>query len=289
MRTSTISAAASGRPAAATSVIPLSSICQVRESTRMESFSAKPRPRMRSTSISAGSSATAGTIFTRVTKCVNSARSVEHDRGIGADVVLVAQLGERRGHIAAHQRLEQVDHPRAVGQPQHLPHVLRAHRPGRVRDRLIEQRERVAHRAFRGARDQGKRLGLDLDRFLARRSPARCFTSSAGIDPAQVEALAARQDGDRDLADLGGGEDELGVRRRLLQRLEQRVERLRGQHVDFVEDVDLVARADRRIADGVVDLAHVVDAVVGGGVHLDDVDVPALHDRLAVRADRSAS
>ncbi len=105
----------------------------------------------------------------------------------------------------------------------------------------------------------------------------------AGIDPAQVEALAARQDGDRDLADLGGGEDELGVRRRLFQRLEQRVERLRGEHVNFVEDIDLVARADRRIADGVVDLAHVVDAVVGGGVHLDDVDVPALHDRLAMR------
>ena len=53
----------------------------------------------------------------------------------------------------------------------------------------------------------------------------------------------------------------------------------------FVEDVDLVARADRRVADRVVDLAHVVDAVVRGGVHLDHVDVPALHDRLAVHAE----
>src|SRR5262249_45608875 len=50
-------------------------------------------------------------------------------------------------------------------------------------------------------------------------------------------------------------------------------------------NVDLVARADRGIADRVVDLAHVVDAVVGGGIHLDDVDVPALHDRLAMHAD----
>ena len=43
--------------------------------------------------------------------------------------------------------------------------------------------------------------------------------ADAAIEPAQIEALAARQDGDRDLADFGGREDELGVRRRLLQRL----------------------------------------------------------------------
>ena len=56
------------------------------------------------------------------------------------------------------------------------------------------------------------------------------------------------------------------------------------EHVHFVEDVDLVARRHRRIADGVVDLADVVDAVVGGGVHLEHVDVAAVDDGLAVHA-----
>ena len=106
-----------------------------------------------------------------------------------------------------------------------------------------------------------------------------------GIDAAQVEALAARQHRDRHLADLGRGEHELHVRRRLFQRLQQRVERRARQHVHFVEDVDLVARRHRRIAHRLVDLAHVVDAVVRGGVHLDHVDVAALHDRLAVQAE----
>ena len=46
------------------------------------------------------------------------------------------------------------DHTGAVGEAQHLPHVLGAHRAGRMRDRLVEQRERIAHRAFRRARDQ---------------------------------------------------------------------------------------------------------------------------------------
>jgi len=90
----------------------------------MESFSAQARPRARSISISERSSATAGTTFTRVTKWVKSARFGQHHRRIGTGVVLRAQLRKRRGDIAAHQRLEQLDHPHPVGEPQHLPHIL---------------------------------------------------------------------------------------------------------------------------------------------------------------------
>ena len=104
------------------------------------------------------------------------------------------------------------------------------------------------------------------------------------VDAAQVETLAARQHCHRHLADFSGGEDELGVRRRLLQRLEQRVEGRARQHVHFVEDVDLVARAHRRVADGIVDLPHVLDAVMRGGIHLQYVRMPALDDGLAVHA-----
>ena len=45
----------------------------------------------------------------------------------------------------------------------------------------------------------------------------------------------------RDLVRLGGGEDEDDVGRRLLERLEQGVEGLGGEHVDLVDDVDLEA------------------------------------------------
>ena len=100
----------------------------------------------------------------------------------------------------------------------------------------------------------------------------------------EVEALAARQHRHRHLADLGGGEQELHVRRRLFQRLQQRVERLLRQHVHFVDDVDLVARRDRAIAHALDQLAHVVDAGAGGRVHLDHVDMAVLGDRLAIVA-----
>ena len=106
-----------------------------------------------------------------------------------------------------------------------------------------------------------------------------------GRNAPQVEPLAARQDGDRDLVDLGRREQELDVRRRLLERLQERVERVLRQHVDFVDDIDLVARRDRGIAHRLDDLAHVVDAGVGGGVHLDHVDMPPFGDRAARLAD----
>ncbi len=145
-----------------------------------------------------------------------------------------------------------------------------------------DSESRTEPSAARAIKRQRFRLGFD--RFLAG-DALQMLHQKRGVDPAQIEALAARQYGDRHFADFGGGEDELGVRRRLFQRLEQRVEGGARQHVHFVEDIDLVARRDRRIADGVVDRAHVVDAVMRGGVHLDDVEMAAFHDGFAMHAE----
>ena len=71
--------------------------------------------------------------------------------------------------------------------------------------------------------------------------PARWPASSPLSMRLQVEALAARQHRHRHLARLGGGEDELHMLGRLLERLEQAVEGLLRQHVHLVDDVDLVA------------------------------------------------
>ena len=53
----------------------------------------------------------------------------------------------------------------------------------------------------------------------------------------------------------------------------------------FVNDVDLGARRNRAIARILDDLAHVVDAGMGSRVHLDDVNMARLHDRLTVDAE----
>ncbi|MCY1239988.1 hypothetical protein D9M72_528140 [compost metagenome] len=52
----------------------------------------------------------------------------------------------------------------------------------------------------------------------------------------------------------------------------------------FVDDVDLIARRYRAVANLFDNLSDVIDTGMRGGVHFDDVDMAAIHDRLAVFA-----
>ena len=81
-----------------------------------------------------------------------------------------------RGGIALEHRLQQVEDQAAIGDAEHLAHRALGDRAAAQRDRLIEQRQPVAHRAIGGARDERdrRRLGLDAfrrgDRGVMRRS-----------------------------------------------------------------------------------------------------------------------
>ena len=76
-----------------------------------------------------------------------------------------------------------------------------------------------------------------------------------------------------DLVRLGGGEEELDVLRRLLQRLQQGVERPGGEHVDLVDVIDLESGAAGPQSGVLPQLADGLDAVVAGPVDLDHVHV----------------
>ena len=117
----------------------------------------------------------------------------DDDLGIGADVVLAAQFRHGAWRIAAHHFLEQVDDARAIGEPQHLAYLLAGNPPLAMRDRLVEQRERITHRPFRCTRDKPQRIVLDLDAFRVR-DLAQVFHEHVRLDAAQIEPLAARQD-----------------------------------------------------------------------------------------------
>ena len=158
----------------------------------------------------------------------------------------------------------------ALGQPLHEAHDLLAVHGAEHRSRvglghaaaaegqhLVEQRQRVAQAAVRRAREQlhrrrleGDALGVE-DVLQPRRDQGRG-------QALQVELQAARQHGDRQLLRIGGREQELDVRRRLLERLQERIERMRRQHVHFVDQVDLVAPAGRQVLDVLEQLARVV-------------------------------
>ena len=148
----------------------MSSICQVRDSTRIDSFAAKARPRVRSASASETIVGDRRHDLHARDEMGELGEIGEHHRRIGAGVVLVAQFASSAAAMS----------PRISASNRSMMRV-RSARPsicrtssartgaGRMRDRLIEQRERVAHRAFGGARDQRQRLRLDRDAFLGGR------------------------------------------------------------------------------------------------------------------------
>ena len=87
-------------------------------------------------------------------------------------------------------------------------------------DRLVEDRQAVARRAFGRAGDHPQRLGLDFDAFGLRHL-GEMRGQLLGRDAPQIEALAARQHRDRHLVHFGGREEELHMLRRFLKSLEQ--------------------------------------------------------------------
>ena len=97
---------------------------------------------------------------------------LQHRLGLGAEVVELAQAIERALEVALHEPLEQIQHPAAIGEAQHVLDLHRGDRRLAVgavqRDRLVEQRQAVADRALGGAHQQRQRAGLDPDPLLGR-------------------------------------------------------------------------------------------------------------------------
>ena len=195
---------------------------------------------------------------------------------------------QRRARVAGGDRVERGEEQVGVGDAEHREHVLGGdvqRRAGRVvgigagvRDELLERAERVAEGA----------VAWRASRTTASGAIAICSACATRLTTAASCSTVGRAKSKRwqrsttvgsTLRGLGRGEHEDGVRRRLLERLEKRVPRLRGEHVRLVEDVDLVAAGDRRVDDALAQVADVVDGVVGGGVHLDDVQRVRRGDR----------
>ncbi len=141
----------------------------------------------------------------------------------------------------------------------------------RPTDQLVEHTQRVTHRPGTRAHDQRQRGRLDRDTF---RLTERGHIVAEHLRGHQAERVVVGPGPDRPdhLVGLGGGEDELEVRRRLLDQLQQGVEALRGHHVRLVDDVDLVAALDRREERPLTQVPRVVHTTVRRSVDLDHID-----------------
>ena len=131
--------------------------------------------------------------------------------------------GERRGRVLVGDRLNGIQQQIAPHQPEHRRHVVGRHGVSREGDHLIELALRVAHAAFAIARDQlqgfvGDRDPLGVD------DPPQLLADRLAADRPELVHLRARTDGFGNLLQLGRRHHEHDVRRRFLDRFQQRVE-----------------------------------------------------------------
>ena len=70
---------------------------------------------------------------------------------------------------------------------------------------------------------------------------------------------------------VGCGKNENNMGRRLFDGFQQSVEGACRKHVDLVDDIDLILDVNRRVYDFIPELTHILNAVVGGGVHFDNI------------------
>src|SRR5262249_42240521 len=95
----------------------------------------------------------------------------------------------------------------------------------RDRGGLVEEREGVPQAPLRRRREEAQRTGSRRD-LLGLRDLLELRGDLLDGERAEGEPLAARDDRRRDLVELRRREDEARVRRRLLERLQEGVERL---------------------------------------------------------------
>ncbi|CAG2138013.1 hypothetical protein LMG26411_01507 [Cupriavidus numazuensis] len=168
---------------------------------------------------------------------------------------------DQRGAVLGRQRVEQLHEITLVDGAEHAAHGFLGHIARAVGNGLVGQRQRVAHRAVGRLGQQPQRIAVMADAFLPQ-DIVQVGHDLRRRHLLEIELQATRQHRDRNLLRVGGGQDELDVAGRLLQRLQHRVEGVVGQHVHFVDHVDLEAPRRRRVHRLVEQLRHFVDAAV---------------------------
>ncbi len=199
---------------------------------------------------------------------------------------LLGQMAHGLKHglgITFDQGVQQVEHLTVIQRAKHRPHITCQYLAFAEGNRLVGEAHGIAHRTVGSAAQQPQRVVFERH-VLDTEHMAQMLDHTLRCHVFQRKLQATRQDRGRQFLRIGGREDELDVGRRFFKGLEQRIERMAGEHVHFVDQVDLEAPATRCVLHVVEQLTGVLDLGAAGGVDLDQVDKAALVDFTAHRA-----
>ena len=107
----------------------------------------------------------------------------------------------------------------------------------------------------------------------------------ASINPAQIKTLTTGKNSDWDLPNFRRRKDKLYMFRWFFKCLKQAIESLSRQHMNLIDNIDFIASRDRLIANLFNYFTNIVDTRVRGRIHLDHINMTAIHDRLTMFAE----
>ena len=172
---------------------------------------------------------------------------------------------------------QDLHHPILIDRAQHHHDFVGFYLTGAVGNGLVKQTQRVAYAATGGLRDERQRTVFERD-TLSTQHRRQMLGQQTGRHAGQIELQAARQDGDRKFFRIGGREQKFDVGRRFFQGFQQCVKRVVGEHVHFVDQIDLITRMGGRILDVVEQFTGLINLGARRGIDFDQVNETTLID-----------
>ncbi len=194
------------------------------------------------------------------------------------------QSCETSSRIMRHQAAQQIAVKSVFGNAQYLARRFQGQTVAGKGHHAVEKTQGVTHAAVGLAGYHLKCLDFGLDFFLAANKFEAIANGCLG-NTTEVEALHAGENGMRNLADFCGGKDEYHMRRWFFQGLQQGVESVLGQHVHFVNDVNLILALHGGVFDLFAQVTDIVHTVVGSAVDFQHVHGRTLVHGNAIFAD----
>ena len=185
--------------------------------------------------------------------------------------------------VVVGQQAQDANNMIAINRPQHHRGGLRFDLAAAIGDRLIQQTKRIAHAAIGSARKHRECCRIILNAFSFA-DMLEAIGNHSRRHALEIELQTTRQDCSRQLMRVRGCKQKLDVCRGLFERLQKRVERAPGQHVYFVDQVNLVTTACGCVLDVVEQITGIVDFCLRCGIDLDQVNETSLIDFFASTA-----
>ena len=192
---------------------------------------------------------------------------------------LLTQLGklcQRRCTVLRFQRIRNTEQIAAVGHTRHAAHHICVDLC-RHTGAGVQNGQCIAQCAICQTGDQLGSIRGQLQLFL----PCDILHPAGDVlrpDAGEIIPLAAGQNGGRHLLDLGRRQNKNDMGRRLFQRLEQRIEGCCGQHVHLIDNVYLIFTGAGRVSSLIAQVADIIHAVVGSGIHFHYIQNAAVVD-----------